>query len=311
MTTEEKVREDKYIQFPLCLLQLTYLNPNEGLNTILNFGIVHFGMRFEYNITEVARQLMYAYYRNRPLIQESLIIAMDKYAESGELFIDEDCNGFNGTEFDPNQSIEDLLELFELDRDFKTAAIFRYQTAQATNFLNIRIGSMDAIISRYKIAIEYQKDFEQKFGKDVMPGVKPSQIFEFRDSGKDLDLFRAYIGIKSMIGRRNFVSSNKPAVLSRMIGCKNKEAFEYCTSKMNKNYESFLPTVHKYGKRYNMDKMLLTLANRKFIMFLSKEKVSVIYFSKCMEPEALSNLVKATKKNQNLRNRIRVAAASL
>jgi hypothetical protein len=144
-----------------------------------------------------------------------------------------------------------------------------------------------------------------------MPYCKDSMLFEFIKNQKDIDLFRAYIGIKSMLGRRNFISSNKPAILSRMIGCKSKAAFDYYTSNKYNKDKNLLPTVAKYSKRYHMDKLLLTLAERKYIMFLSKEKVSVIYLSKYMEPEELGNLVKETKGRQNIKQRIKDVAVSL
>jgi hypothetical protein len=69
--------------------------------------------------------------------------------------------------------------------------------------------------------------------------------------------------------------------------------------------------VEKYSKRYRMDKLLLTLAERKYIMFLSKEKVSVIYLSKFMEPEELGKLIRETKDRQNIKKRIKDVTASL
>ena len=136
-------------------------------------------------------------------------------------------------------------------------------------------------------------------------------LWQFIDNPKDIDLFRAYIGIKSMIGRRNFISSNKPAILSRMIGCKNKAAFEFFTANRYNKNKNLLPTVEKYSKRYNMDKLLLTLAERKYIMFLSKKEVRVIYLSKYMEPEELGKLIKETKERQNIKQRIKNVTATL
>ena len=311
--SEQTKRDDKYIQFPLCLLRQTYSNPETAFDLIVNFGIVHYAMSFEYNMVDVGRQLMYAYYRNKEMIQSSLYKTINKYALDGLLTTDEDYNGFSGSEFDPLAVSVELLGLFQSDSEFKEAAILRYQIQQAISgkFLCVELGDINSTIRNYNEGLEYKKKFEQQFGSDCMPGVKVKQLFECRDSGKDLDLFRAYIGIKSMIGNRNFISSNKPAILSRMIGCKSKAAFEYDTCYKPGKDKSNLPTVAKYSKKYQMDKLLLTLVEQKFIMFLSKPKVSVIYLSKYMEPEELGKLITDTKDKQNLKQRMKDAAASL
>jgi hypothetical protein len=298
-------RDDRYIHFPLCLLQTTYENPVKGLNLILGFGIVNYAKKFDYTITEVGRQLMYAYYRAKHLIQADLYKTMERYIANEQLTIDEDYNGFVGGKFEPD-NLSDLLSLFESNDEFKQGAIIRYQITQAADSLNIKIGNIGNIIINYHEGQTIKNSFEQKFGSDSLASVKPDMLFEFRNSLNDLDLFRAYIGIKSMIGQRNFISTNKPAILSRMLGCKSKSAFEHYSKDKN-----LMPMVAKYSKRHNMDKLLLTLAARGFIMYLSKPKVSVIYVSKYMELEQLGQLIRETKSKQNLKSRMKAIAASL
>lgn len=306
-----EVKDFNYIQFPLCLQMLTYDDPHRGFNIILDYGIVRYAMKFDYDIIEVGRQLMYCYYRKTEMLQNSLYVSIDRYSENDQLTIDTDYNGFSGTDFDPLETSEELLDLFETDAEFKAGAILNYQIRQAESLLNIKDYGIDNTIKNYKKGLAFQKEFESKFGPDVMPMVKTTQIIEFRDSGKDLDLFRAYIAIKSMIGMRNFATSQKPAILSRMIGCKSKVAFEYYTKNKYGKNAHLLPTVEKYSKKYHIDKLLLTLVEQKFIMYLSKPKVSVIYLSKYMEPEDLGKLIKETKEKQNLKQRIKEASKYL
>jgi hypothetical protein len=299
-------RDDRYIQFPLCLLQSTYENPVKGLNLILCFGIVNYAKKFDYTITEVGRQLMYAYYRKLDSIQADLYKMMQNYIDNEELTIDEEYYGFGAKGiFDPLEGCE-LLSLFESNDEFKQAAIIRYQITQAADSLNIKISTIDNVINNYQEGLNIKNSFEQKFSADSWASVKPDQLFEFRDSIQDLDLFRAFIGIKSIIGRRNFISTNKPAILSRMIGCKSKAVFEQFSKDKN-----LLPTVQMYSKRYHMDKLLFTLAKRGFIMYLSKPKVSVIYVSKYMEPEQLFQLVKESQSKLDLKSRMKAVTASL
>ena len=294
-----KIKEFRYIQFPLCLLMETYMNANNGLNLILHFGVVNFAKKLNYNITEVARQLMYCYYRKKELLPDGLLSRMNMYINNDELSVDECYCGFNDDLFDPLEYTTELIDLFEKDEYLKNNAILLYQVRQAcsSELLGVSIGNMPSILKGYETGNKIRKDFEVQFGTDVIVSVKIVQIFEFRESGKDLDLFRAYLGIKSLIGTKDFVGSNKPAILSRMIGCKSKEAFEHYTTKKYSKNSKLLEVVKIYGKRYQMNNLLKRLIEKKFMMYLSIEKRSIMYFSKYMEPEQLTNIINESKAN--------------
>lgn len=314
-----KESKERYIQFPLCLLMETYSDPYKGINLILHYGIVNFAKKFDYDISKVATQLMYCYFREQEIIPFELLETIQSYIETEQLSYDPDYYGFHNTIFEPLEGSPELLELFESDQDFRDSAILLYQIRQAVSKENLRIdiGSIDNTISQYETGKKIQERFEQQFGKDVMPSIKVDQIFEFRDSinvnesFNKIEYFRAYIGIKSLIGRNTFTTTNKPAILSRIIGCKSKAAFEYFTTNRYNKRKELLPTVEKYSKKYQMDKLLLNLAQLKFIMFLSKPKVSVLYISQFMEPEKLAEVVKHGKESRDLKNRIKNATASL
>lgn len=305
---EQKEKEYKYLQFPLCLIMETYKDIKTGLNLILDYGLIYYAMKQNYDLRDVAKQTCYNYYRNQDDLPGAILNVINSY---DEFIPDEDYNGFSGSEFNPEDNIEQILGLFEKDSEFKDHCVLRYRIHTAEAFFNIKIGDHESTIRRYKKALSIKESFELKFGSDVYPSCKPEMLFQVRDGNhKDIDLFRAYIGIKSMLGHRNFISSNKPAILSRMIGCKSKAAFEYYTNGKFKD-KTVLPTIETYSKKYHMDKLLLNLAERKYIMFLSKKQVSIIYLSKYMEPEELGKIIKETKDKQNIKQRIRNVTASL
>ena len=305
-------REDRYIQFPLCLLRRTYQNPAEGLNTILDFGIVHYSKSFKaFTLDEVARQLMYDYYRDKDFIFSALSKSIDRYIQAGELAVDEYYCGFVNGSFSPDTSIGDLLKIFGSDGNFKQMAITCHQLRLARENLKLSFGSVDTVLAGHETGTNYQMDFEGKFGKDAMPSIKVEMLFEALKLLKSIDLLRAYIAIKSLYGNSNFATSNKIAVLSRMLGLKSKESFDYYTSDSCKQDKNLLPTFGKYSHRYHMDNLLLTLAEKKYIMFLSKPKVSQIYFSRYMPPGELVELVKTAKEKKSLKEQIKNAAKSL
>ena len=294
-----KIKEYGYVQFPLCLLMETYTNAHDGLTMIEDFAIVKFAKTFNYNINDVACQLMYCYYREKKLMPAKLLYTMENYINEDKLSIDEEYYGFVGGKFDPLEHSSELIGLFETDQDFKKEAILLYQIRLAinTNCLNLTIGSMTSLINGYEAGKKIREDFEAQFGSDAMVSVKISQLIEFRASGKDLDLFRAFLAIKSLIGMKDFAEGNKPAILSRMIGCKSKEAFEHYTTKKYSKNSKLVEIVKIYGKRYHMDKLLLELRKRKFIMCVSKEQCRNMYFSSYMEPDELVKRVHASKEN--------------
>lgn len=300
--------EYKYVQFPLCLVTETYKDREKGLSLMLDFGLVHYALSQKYEIADVVRQTIYDYYKNADKLPGDLRVAIEEAEAEDRFTHDEDYNGFNSDgKFDPELNAPELLRILENNPDIKEEAVRHYQLHQAGAFLNVQIGSVKGTIKRYNEAQGIRESYERTFGPDAMATAKPSMLFEYRDNPKqDIDLLRAYLGIVSMIGYRKFISTNKPAILSRMIGAKSKAAFQ-SLSKLTATGDA----VNKYSKRWNMDKLMLSLAEHKFIMFLSKKQTSVIYVSRYMEPQELADLVRQSRSKYNLKKKIQDATASL
>lgn len=300
--------EYKYVQFPLCLVTETYKNREKGLSLMLDFGLVHYALSQKYEIGDVVRQTIYDFYKNTDKLPRDLRVAIEEAAAEGQFTQDEDYNGFNSDgKFDPELNAPELLRILENNPDIKEEAVRHYQLHQAGEFLNIKILSAKGMLKSYHEVQGIRQSFERVFGPDAMVSVKPSMLFEYLKNPKqDIDLLRAYLGIVSMIGYRKFISTNKPAILSRMIGAKSKAAFQ-SLSKLTATGD----TVTKYSKRWNMDKLMLSLAEHKFIMFLSKKQTSVIYVSRYMEPQELADLVRQSRNRYDIKKKIQDATASL
>jgi len=300
--------EYKYVQFPLCLVTETYKNREKGLNLMLDFGLVHYALSQKYEIGDVVRQTIYDYYKNTDKLPRDLRVAIEEAAAEGQFTQDDDYNGFNSDgKFDPEINSGELLRILENRPEIKEEAVRHYQLHQAGEFLNIKIGSIKRTLKSYNEAQGIRESFERSFGPDAMASVKPSLLIDYRDNPKqDIDLLRAYLGIVSLIGFRKFISTTKPVILSRMIGAKSKPVWE-AFSKV----KEARGIVERYSKRYNMDRLLLSLAERKFIMFLTRPHVSLIYVSKYMEPEQLADLVRQSQAKYNLKNKIREASQKI
>ncbi len=286
----------------------TYKDRERGLNLMLDFGLVHYALSQKYEIADVVRQTIYNYYRHTDKLPRDLRVAIEEAEAEDRFTHDEDYNGFNSDgKFDPELNAPELLRILENNPDIKEEAVRHYQLHQAGEFLNINIRSFKMTLNRYHEAQGIRESFERTFGPDAMASVKPSVLIDYRDNPKqDITLLLAYIGICSLIGQRNFISTSKPVILSRMIGAKSKASFQ-AFSKQKESKE----VVARFSKRWPMDKLLLSLAEQKFIMYLTKPHVSVVYVSKYMEPDELAKLVKQSQARYNLKNKIRKASQGI
>lgn len=306
------MKEYGYLQYPLCLQIQTFKDREKGLNQAISYGIVNYAKKLKYQMTDVAKQTLYDYFRNHSLLQPRLSGKLSDAIEEGSILTEGDNPGFDGKgSYSPENdfTVTPLLKMFEDDPQLRDDAVLNYQIHLATseNHLSIKVGSYGSNIKRYEEARSLQETFEARHGGDAMPYCKNSLLFQYRDNpASDIDVLRAYIGINSLIGRRNFISTTKPVILSRMIGCKSKTAFDYYSK------DKFIrPTVAKYSTRYHMDKLLMTLVEQKYIMYLTRPHVSLIYVSKYMEPEELAKLVNQSQCRYALRGRIKAASQTL
>lgn len=237
-----------YFQFPLFLMRGLFTDKEKTLNDIISYGIYRFSKRIEYNLSDAAKQSMYGYYR-KP-ITSNLEISIQSYVDNDLLSLDEDYNGFSGTEFNPEYEVEQLLELFEKDNNFKEQAIEFYQIKKAFEKLGIEKGTYDHCL---QVGKRIEKTIPEK---EPFPQVNKSLIFEFRDNEKsefDLIQFAAYISVRSIIGIKDHCKTNKQMIISRMFGYKS-------TKHLPDNMEPIIKELfQKYSNRYHIDKVMMFL----------------------------------------------------
>jgi hypothetical protein len=231
----EKSLPRKYIQFPLFLLHDIVNNKDESITNILRYGIYHFAMAIETNLVDVAKQICYNNYR-RELNQE-ISNLLNKY--QFEYFgLDEDYNGFSGENFNPEDEINELLNLFDSDHELKNNCIEFNNVNQALKLLNLK-GDADAVISHAKFIKRQIKP------KEIMPMIGIHLLFDYRDTNKsefDIIQLKAYIAIQSILGVKLYAKTNKQFILQRMFG-------------VNQNIE----LLNKYDKRHHWEKLMLQL----------------------------------------------------
>jgi hypothetical protein len=304
-------KEFSYVQFPLCLLMETYKKDVESsLRLILRYGIMNYALKLKYNLQDVAKQVCYYYYRKQDVIQSSILEKIEKAIDEDLFTPDEYYNGFAGDTFQPDDNISEILNLFESDPQFKADSILNYRLHLCTsiNHLGISIASNDCLIKSYNTTLQIKKNFEDKFGPDAMPFCKRSMLFEFIENPNDIDLFRAYIGIKSLIGQKVYVSTHKTVILLRLMGCKSNNALKDFL-KSNKVAKEI---YDKYSVRRKMDRLLFKLMEKGFLIVLSKKHESRIYISaKLKTPSELANAILKDREKNNLKKQLAEASSLL
>jgi len=288
---------ERYLQFPLFLIRELFSDKNKAINNIINYGIYRFSKKQNYSIEEVARQLMYGYYRKGLTTQLRAVI--ERYVGIGKIEIDEDYNGFNGITFNPDTETEQILPLFETDSDFKELAIEYYLLKQAYSFLGLN-GNFDNCLKEGK-RIEKLIPLHDPF-----PMVNKKLLFEFRDNPKtefDIAQFAAFISVRSILGVKLYCRANKEMIVCRMFGYASKKQLP---NHMNPKLKELFD---KYSNRYHIDKVLQCLElnwniriyskNMRGLYVAVKNKISMDNLALIAERKKKINQINALKAEKN------------
>jgi hypothetical protein len=117
-----------------------------------------------------------------------------------------------------------------------------------------------------------------------MPAISKEMLFSFRDDPQNLDLFMAFVAIKSLIGWNKYIGTYRTVIVMRMIGAKNKKALEYALK--NKDLKAI---YDKYIKRRQFDRLIDRLLRKHFITakigYKRKIYISTVYDFDTLENE--------------------------
>ena len=238
---------ERYLQFPLFLLNEIFTDKEAAINDILKYGIYNYSTKFEVKPYEVAKQLIYDLYRGE--LSKDLKRQINAL-KSDVIGCNEDYNGFNadGT-FEPTDEIEVLLEKFADDIQFYKNATEHYRLHLAYQSLGIS-GNKEQCA---KVA----KDIRKRIPKaEPMPMINPKFLFEFRDKDKteyDLIQLVGFIAVKSILGVKKYAKTNKAHIVCRMLGY---SSVKHIPDTLTANIKDLL---HKYSQRYHIDKLILQL----------------------------------------------------
>lgn len=238
--------KERYLQFPLFLLRDFIRNKEKTINRIFDFGIFLYSTKFSYQVEEVAKQLIYDYYSQKlPFVLQSKIESI----ESEIIGINRELAFASDRTFQPFDEIQELLEVFETDEQFLKNAIEYYQVHLAFQSIGIT-GNIETTIKGGKEILKMVQPAEP------LPMVNKKLLFDFRDNEKsefDLIQFLTYIAIKSILGKRTCVKTNKMHIICRMFGY---SSCKHLPKKMPSNVKELFS---KYSHRYHIDRVIQSL----------------------------------------------------
>jgi hypothetical protein len=238
--------EHKYIMFPIALLKGMFTDKNNAINDILDIGIYWYSKRIKYNHSHSLSQLIYCYYRDKDSLSAVLTSYLDNLVNSEEWLLDEDYNGFSGIEFNPEYELETLEPIIKSDTLIQNEIKQWYSFRQALKELGIKGNAQEIVKSG--------KQLEKEIPNQPSTWVKVKTLFQLREAEQvneiDTALFCAFLGIKSIGGKKPFFTTNKDHIVARMFGYKSYQQIEI-------THEEPLieQLIIKYSKRYHQDRL--------------------------------------------------------
>jgi len=206
----------KYILFPLPLLQEIFKKPKTGFRDIFYYGIYRSALTIKIHTTDAIRQAIYCYYQGgltASLTERFHMLDLEDMDSGYEGF--DPCGHFN-----PEEEMRKIVdrndpELMEEIKEF-------YYLYLIKKVLKLRF-SIEEVIHNY---YTYNGLYSHFYGQPlVMIATKTMLEFTFHEKTEfEKVLFAAYAGIRSMIGRKQFIKTTKEMIFCRMYGAKNKNA---------------------------------------------------------------------------------------
>ena len=254
--------EARYVMFPIYLLNDFFTNRQNCLNKIIKYGIYYLSNKIEYKIKDIATQTIYKYYTDIEF--EEQFDSKFGYEILGSHV--EYRGGFMAGGFYPNDDeIENVLNIFNSDINFRNEEIESYKYNCSLSILNLKKNNHKSII---KTAIEIEKNKPH----NVHAMININVLFDFRDNTKsefeDIQLL-FYIALKSIIGKRETATTNYKHIYARMQGMS-------CTN----NISEYPIQLKKYIEiEHHKRKLMEAIKNNWGVKRYSSKGIRGVYFS--------------------------------
>lgn len=283
----------RYIQFPLFLLQDFLTNKVEVIDRIFGYGIYRYSKAISFKPDKAMSHFIYCYYNKRDVLTDYLLVSIDYYINNDLIELNEDYKGFDSEgKFNPEYEIEQLLKIVEKDIEFKENLIEFYKMHLSCQSLQIETNIGKSI----SIAKQIEQLTPQK---EPLPMVNIDLLFEFRDNVKsefELFQFLCFIAIKSIIGTKEYVKTNKKHIICRMFGY---NTIKHLPKKFKVPYQSLFI---KYSMRYHLDKLIRALElNWNVLTYSNNMRGFYVCVENKMSLEKLVLVAESQKQNNKIK----------
>lgn len=249
--------EFQYFQFPLFLLRDLFTDKKKTLNQILKYGLFNYSKSFEYDETEVAKQVVWGFYRGGlPAILKK---KLDDYIKKEVISLDEECSCFDINGFNPDGEIYEILEIFKIDKEFQLHAFEYYKINKSYRHFKID-GNMEACLLAAK---QIEKLIPEK---EPFVMINSDHVFDFRNNEKtvlEIAQLAMFISMRSILGRKKYCKTNKKLITCRMFGFRNIKDVDSTMDTANREY------FDMFNNRYHFDKIKTLLELTWFIVTYS------------------------------------------
>jgi len=303
-----------YMQIPLCWLQKILEDPQDTITQAICYGVLYYAInKVTCDNEDAAKRVVYDYYHHKDRLSEKLYKKIVRYIRAGKIIQKKEI-AINGSENNHKSEIQSILLLFEEDAKFMDLCVLHEKIHQACIYYEYEPNP--ALYQLYaEPVIKFQKEHENLFDDEPLTMCNKDIAERFRDNHENLDLFLAYVGIKSLTDRRKWQRTTKFAVVSRLLGAKRKDVLQHVLAKNGfaKEIYNYYIDVDGIVKRHRFQKLINRLRQQKFI----KSYVGLdrnIFMSFSLDMAQLSEAIiqwklsrRYIKEEQEARDRIRNA----
>lgn len=269
-----------YLHVPICFLRNFVTATEQTVMEIIRYGCLTFSKTDKVNELGddyFLGQFIYMYFNEQKNLPANLIAQMNEYEDKGDFA--NDRNGFSVEgEYDAAEAVSDLKNILENDEDFRNEILSFCKFRYAYNFYYM----YEQLVTAYEWAKEVEKTIPEKTAT-VMVSYFPLLEFLDKKTEKEKVRFAVYMGVCSILGKKNHYLTNKDLIFARAFG------YNSVAEITADNPELW----QKYNTRRRIITMLEQLTDEKRIVFYTAKNmrgIHVGYFKKISFRKMVENI---------------------
>ena len=294
---ESKTRWGEYIAMPLQCVRAILTAP-QSIDGVFTHCLCAAAANIDTSDEiEVLAQVIYEYIqkiRGKPCnLPQELTSYMDALVDEGDWWIDEDKCGFDSRgRFRPNDEIDELCLLIDQKPDLLRLAREWFALKRTCDSFGLSFDSYEKLVKVRDTWRGYALSWNiwtwcklpniRRLHDEVAKGIAT----EFQ-----IVVFCAYIGAKSVIGKKKYCMISKEMLLARMVGVSRPDAVK-AEILDNSNRKEASRIYTEYSKRRRFDRLRAALSRWKYLHTTTYRNKRTYYSAELTEEEMWAALDK-------------------